>query len=63
MTYAKEHGIACTCHSPATLPEISGMDYCSLLGNLLNNAIDASLLLSVREIAVTFNASVVLYIQ
>ncbi len=55
MTYAKEHGIACICHSPATLPAISGMDYCSLLGNLLDNAIEASLLLSVREIAVTID--------
>lgn len=55
MTYAKEHGIACTCHSPTILPAISGMDYCSLLGNLLDNAIDASLLLSVREIAVTID--------
>lgn len=55
MTYAKENGIACTCHLPATLPTINGMDYCSLLGNLLDNAIDASLLLSVREIAVTID--------
>lgn len=55
MTYAKEHGIACTCHLPATLPTINGMDYCSLLGNLLDNAIDSSLLLSVREIAVSID--------
>ena len=55
MTYAKEHGITCTFHSPQTLPTINGMDYCSLLGNLLDNAIDASLLLSVREIAVTID--------
>ncbi len=55
MTYAKEHGIACTCHLPAALPTINGMDYCSLLGNLLDNAIDASLLLSVREIAVSID--------
>lgn len=55
MTYAKEHGIDCTCHLPATLPTINGMDYCSLLGNLLDNAIDSSLLLSVREIAVSID--------
>lgn len=55
MTYAKEHKIACTCHLPKILPTINGMDYCSLLGNLLDNAIDASLLLSVREIAVSID--------
>lgn len=43
MTYAKECGIACTCHSPVNLPTINGTDYCSLLGNLLDNAIEAEL--------------------
>ncbi|MDE6678376.1 MAG: GHKL domain-containing protein [Ruminococcus sp.] len=55
MTYAKEHGIACIYHSPEILPSINGMDYCSLLGNLLDNAIDASILLAVREISVTID--------
>ena len=52
LTYAKERGIVCTCYSPTNLPSINGMDYCSLLGNLLDNAIEYSLLVSEREIAV-----------
>lgn len=43
LTYAKEHGILCTCHSPQVLPDLPGADYCSLLGNLLDNAIEAEL--------------------
>lgn len=52
MTYAKEQGIQCTCHSPELLPNIHGADYCSLLGNLLDNAIEAQLNLSRPEMSV-----------
>lgn len=44
LTYAKENGILCTYHSPANLPDISGADYCSLFGNLLDNAIEAEMI-------------------
>lgn len=43
LTYAKEHGIQCTCHTPRKLPNFPGEDYCSLFGNLLDNAIEAEL--------------------
>lgn len=52
LTFAKENGIICSCHSPTTLPAIDGTDYCSLLGNLLDNAIEASINLPSNEIAV-----------
>lgn len=52
MTFAKENGIVCSCHSPQKLPLIEGIDYCSLLGNLLDNAIESSMKSKVREISV-----------
>lgn len=55
LTFAKEKGIACSCHSPGRLPAISGLDYCSLLGNLLDNAIEASAEVSENEIAVSID--------
>lgn len=42
LTYAKEKKIQCTCHSPKTLPDIPSKDICSLLGNLIDNAIEYS---------------------
>ena len=39
LSYAKEQNILCTCHCPQTLPNIESRDICSLLGNLLDNAI------------------------
>ena len=41
LTYAKENGIQCSCHSPEILPDLNDIDYCVLLGNLLDNAIEA----------------------
>lgn len=41
--------IQCACHSPKTLPEISGIDYCSLFGNLLDNAIEAEVSSQIAE--------------
>ena len=55
MSFAKEHGIICSCHSPQQLPQIAGVDYCSLLGNLLDNAIEASTELHNPEITVTLD--------
>lgn len=55
ISYAKEQGIICSCHSPKQLPEFAGEDYCSLLGNLLDNAIEASVTLKKPEITVTLD--------
>ena len=41
LTYAKEYRIKCSCHSPEVLPQIDNIDCCVLLGNLLDNAIEA----------------------
>lgn len=41
LTYAKENGIRCLCQSPEMLPDLDDIDYCILLGNLLDNAIEA----------------------
>ena len=41
LTYAKENGIQCSCHSPEVLPQLDDIDCCVLLGNLLDNAIEA----------------------
>ena len=35
-------GINTVCIIDSNLPEISDMDYCSLLGNMLDNAIESS---------------------
>lgn len=43
LSYAKEQKIQCSCHCPADLPDIQGIDYCSLLGHLLDNAVEAEL--------------------
>lgn len=55
LTFAKEQGIICSCHVPRQMPSISGADYCSLLGNLLDNAIEASFKQQAPEIAVAFD--------
>ncbi len=42
LNYANEMGINTVCIIDSNLPEISDMDYCSLLGNMLDNAIESS---------------------
>jgi len=42
LSYAHEMGINTVCLIDSNLPKISDTDYCSLLGNLLDNAIEAS---------------------
>lgn len=42
LSYANEMGINTVCLIDSNLPEISDTDYCSLLGNMLDNAIEAS---------------------
>lgn len=42
LNYAHEMGINTVCIIDSNLPEISDMDYCSLLGNMLDNAIESS---------------------
>lgn len=42
MNYAQEMGIHTTCVIDNNLPAIADTDYCSLIGNLLDNAIEAS---------------------
>lgn len=42
LTYAQENGIDVLCRIDANLPQIREIDYCTLLGNLLDNAIEAS---------------------
>ena len=43
LTYAQEKGIGVICRIDANLPALREIDYCTLLGNLLDNAIEASL--------------------
>ena len=42
LSYAHSKGIHVTCRIDANLPEIAETDYCSLLGNMLDNGIEAS---------------------
>lgn len=42
LSYAHEMGINTVCLIDSNLPKISDTDYCSLLGNMLDNAIEAS---------------------
>ncbi len=42
LSYANEIGINTVCLIDSNLPDISDTDYCSLLGNMLDNAIEAS---------------------
>lgn len=42
LSYANEMGINTVCLIDSNLPDISDTDYCSLLGNMLDNAIEAS---------------------
>ena len=42
LNYAQEMGIHTTCVIDSNLPLIPDTDYCSLLGNMLDNAIEAS---------------------
>lgn len=42
LTYAQENGIEVLCRIDSNLPELREIDYCALLGNLLDNAIEAS---------------------
>ena len=43
LTYAQENGIDVFCRIDSNLPPLREIDYCTLLGNLLDNAIEASL--------------------
>ena len=43
LTYAQENGIEVVCRIDSNLPPLRDIDYCTLLGNLLDNAIEASL--------------------
>lgn len=42
LTYAQENGIEVLCRIDSNLPKLREIDYCALLGNLLDNAIEAS---------------------
>lgn len=59
LTYAKEQGIQCSCHSPEILPDISGTDYCSLFGNLLDNAIETELSSEISEPELHVNLDII----
>lgn len=52
LTYAKSCGITCICHISEQLPDFPGTDYCTLLGNLLDNAIEALIGLKDAELQV-----------
>lgn len=43
LTYAQEKGIEVLCRIDSNLSSLREIDYCTLLGNLLDNAIEASL--------------------
>ena len=52
LTYAKSCGIICSCRIPAELPKFPGIIYCTLMGNLLDNAIEAMVGLESAELQV-----------
>lgn len=43
LSYARAQGVAVSAAIEGNLPELAAVDYCSLLGNLLDNAVEASI--------------------